>query len=111
LFHGKICVKGSKDRTYFVLKGEDVGDALRAICVDATTSKGQGKDVSNGGYFSTLASIKSIEGNSDTLSLPMGEPEKARQQPGRLRSSRLFLQSEPRGELLVGVEGWNVSEA
>jgi len=46
--------------TYFVLKGEDVGDALRAIWVDATTSKGQGKDVSNGGYFSTLASIKSM---------------------------------------------------
>jgi len=66
LFHGKICVKGSKeDRTYFVLKGEDVEGALRAICVDTTTSKGQGKDMSNGGYFSTLASIKSIEGNSD----------------------------------------------
>jgi len=66
LFHGKICAKGSKEaRTFFLLKGEDVEVALRATSVDATTSKGQGKEISNGGYFSTLASIKSIEGKSD----------------------------------------------
>jgi len=66
LFHGKIWVKGSKgDRPFFVFKREDVVGALRATCVDTTTSKGQGKDMSKGGYFSTLASIKSIEGNFD----------------------------------------------
>jgi len=67
LFHGRIRVQGCREpRTFFVLKGEDVDGVLKAIGVDTTMSIGQRKVVSNGGLFSTLLTIQSIERRSGT---------------------------------------------